>query len=72
MSLRVRKHLFTTGDSQVLVYAALFLLAAAASALGGGALGLLSFLPAIALAEGASRRHTAPRPACEHEGECHE
>lgn len=68
MSFRVRKSLFISGDSQVLVYAALFLLAATASALGGGALGLLSFLPAIALAEGASRWSADPRPGCEQEG----
>ena len=71
MSFRVRKSLFTGANQQVLLYAGLFLLAAVASALGGGALGLLSFLPAIALAEGASRRSSEQSLAKQEEC-CHE
>jgi len=51
MTLRLRKNTRWQGDDQVLVYAGLFLVCALVSALGGGALGLLSFIPAVIAAE---------------------
>ena len=51
MTLKLRKNARWQGDDQVLVYAGLFLVCALVSALGGGALGLLSFIPAVVAAE---------------------
>ena len=51
MTIRPRKSQRIQGDDQVLVYAGLFLICAGVSAMGGGALGLLSFIPAVGVAE---------------------
>ena len=51
MMFKLRKNARWQGDDQVLVYAGLFLICALVSALGGGALGLLSFIPAVVTAE---------------------
>lgn len=51
MTFKLRKNTKWRGDDQVLVYAGLFLVCALVSALGGGALGLLSFIPAVIAAE---------------------
>jgi len=55
MNLRLRKSARWQGDDQVLVYAGLFLVCALVSTLGGGALGILSFIPAVIAAEVLSR-----------------
>jgi hypothetical protein len=51
MTFKLRKSATWRGDDQVLVYAGLFLVCALVSALGGGTLGLLSFIPAVIAAE---------------------
>ena len=51
MTYKLRTSAKWQGDDQVLVYAGLFLVCALVSALGGGALGILSFIPAVAAAE---------------------
>ena len=51
MTFRLRKNATWQGDDQVLVYAGLFLVCALVSTLGGGALGILSFIPAVIAAE---------------------
>lgn len=51
MTLKLRKNTRWQGDDQVLVYAGLFLVCALVSTLGGGALGILSFVPAVIAAE---------------------
>ncbi len=51
MTLKLRKNTRWQGDDQVLVYAGLFLVCALVSTLGGGALGILSFIPAVMAAE---------------------
>ena len=52
MMFKLRKNARWQGDDQVLVYAGLFLICALVRALGGGALGLLSFIPAAGTAAG--------------------
>ena len=50
MSLRPRKSVMGRCDDQVFAYAGLFLLCSLVSALGGGILGMMLFVPSAAAA----------------------
>lgn len=51
MSVKPRKHVFASGDQRMVVHAGLFLICAALSAVGVGALAFLCFPPAAGLVE---------------------
>jgi hypothetical protein len=51
MQIISRKSMVSRADDRVLTYSALFLVCAAISALGAGALAVMAFLPAVLMVE---------------------